>query len=126
MLLNHTEATINMLLQIRARKIQLSIDDFGKGYSSLSYLHRFPINTLKIDRSFVSQMNFDTENFEIARTITTLAHTLGMDVIAEGVETDRQFAQLKALGCEFGQGYLFSKPLDSKAAESLLIADPQW
>ena len=126
MLLNNTEATINMLSEIRARKIQLSIDDFGKGYSSLSYLHRFPINTLKIDGSFVSQMNSDPENFEIVRTINTLAHNLGLDVTAECVETAMEFSQLKALGCEFGQGYFFSKPLDSKAAESLILSDPQW
>jgi len=126
MLLHHTELTINVLSQIRARKIQLSIDDFGKGYSSLSYLHRFPINNLKIDSYFVSRMNYDPENFEIVRTINTLAHTLGMDVVAEGVETAEQFAQVRALGCEFGQGYFFSKPLDCKAAESLILADPQW
>ncbi len=126
MLLNNTEATINMLSEIRARKIQLSIDDFGKGYSSLSYLHRFPINTLKIDGSFVSQMNYDPENFEIVRTINTLAHNLGLDVTAECVETATEFSQLKALGCEFGQGYFFSKPLDSKAAKSLILSDPQW
>jgi diguanylate cyclase (GGDEF)-like protein/PAS domain S-box-containing protein len=126
MLLHHTELTINVLSQIRARKIQLSIDDFGKGYSSLSYLHRFPINNLKIDSYFVSRMNYDPENFEIVRTINTLAHTLGMDVVAEGVETAEQFAQVRALGCEFGQGYFFSKPLDLKEAESLILADPQW
>lgn len=126
MLLNHTEATINMLLQIRARKIQLSIDDFGKGYSCLSYLHRFPINTLKIDSHFVGRMNYDPENFEIVRTINTLAHNLGMDVVAEGVETAEQFSQLKALGCEFGQGYFFSKPLDSHAAQMLIEAGSQW
>ncbi len=126
MLLNHTEATINMLLQIRARKIQLSIDDFGKGYSCLSYLHRFPINTLKIDSHFVGRMNYDPENFEIMRTINTLAHNLGMDVVAEGVETAGQFSQLKALGCEFGQGYFFSKPLESQAAQMLIEAGSQW
>lgn len=112
MLMEDIQETINTLLQIKALNIQLSIDDFGTGYSSFSYLHRFPINTLKIDRSFVSQMNFDREKLEIVRTITTLAHTLGMDVIAEGVETAEQFAQLQALGCEFGQGYFFSKPLN--------------
>lgn len=126
MLLNHTEATINMLLQIRARKIQLSIDDFGKGYSCLSYLHRFPINTLKIDSHFVGRMNYDSENFEIVRTINTLAHNLGMDVVAEGVETAGQFSQLKALGCEFAQGYFFSKPLESQAAQMLIEAGSQW
>lgn len=125
-LMEYAEETINTLLQIRARNIQLSIDDFGQGYSSLSYLHRFPINTLKIDRSFVSRMNSDDENLEIVQTITTLAHTLGMDVIAEGVETAEQLAQLRALGCEFGQGYFFSTPLNGASAEAMLAANPQW
>lgn len=126
MLLNDTEATINMLSQIRARNIQLSIDDFGKGYSCLSYLHRFPINTIKIDSHFVSRMNLDTENLEIVRTINTLAHNLGMDVVAEGVETAGQYSRLQALGCEFAQGYFFSKPLNSQAAEKLIEAGTQW
>jgi diguanylate cyclase (GGDEF)-like protein/PAS domain S-box-containing protein len=121
MLMDDGEATIELLSQIREKKVQLSIDDFGKGYSSLSYLHRFPINTIKIDRSFVSNMNADEENYEIVKTIATLAHTLGMDVVAEGVETEAQLTQLKTLGCEFGQGYLFSKPLDAKAIESMLL-----
>lgn len=126
MLMEDVQETINTLLQIQAVNIQLSIDDFGTGYSSLGYLQRFPINTLKIDRSFVSQMNFDNEKFEIVRTITTLAHTLGMDVIAEGVETSEQFAQLRALGCEFAQGYFFSKPLNSASISAMLAVSPQW
>jgi diguanylate cyclase (GGDEF)-like protein len=120
MLMDQGEETIQILSEIRALNIQLSLDDFGKGYSSLSYLHRFPINTIKIDQSFVSQMSTEDENFEIVRTITTLAHTLGMDVVAEGVETAHQLAQLKTLGCEFGQGYFFSKPLDVSAAMSMI------
>lgn len=124
-LMEYVEKTIDTLLQIKAKKIQLSIDDFGLGYSSLSYLHRFPIDTLKIDRSFVSLMNSDN-NFEIIRTITTLAHTLGMDVIAEGVETSEQLTQLKGLGCEFGQGYFFSKPLNGASAQAMIAANSQW
>ncbi|OWY67550.1 response regulator receiver protein [cyanobacterium TDX16] len=126
MLLHHTEATIDMLLKIRSKNIQLSIDDFGKGYSSLSYLHRFPINTLKIDSYFISQINPNSENVEIVSTINTLAHNLGMDAIAEGIETAQQYAQLKAWGCDFGQGYFFAKPLDFHAAEALIISNPQW
>jgi diguanylate cyclase (GGDEF)-like protein/PAS domain S-box-containing protein len=120
-LMDGTTEAIAKLEQIRARKIHLSIDDFGTGYSSLSYLHRFPINTLKIDRSFVSFMNSDTENIEIANTIIMLAHSLGMDTIAEGIETLEQCDRLKALGCELGQGYLFDKPLERQAAEVLLV-----
>ncbi|MEM7595029.1 MAG: EAL domain-containing protein [Cyanobacteria bacterium P01_A01_bin.83] len=114
------------LRQIRNRNIDLSIDDFGTGYSSLSYLRRFPIDNLKIDRSFIEQMNSDSENFEIVRLIITLAKTLGMDTISEGVETIQQLNQLKALGCEFAQGYLFSKPLAPQAVESMLAEYPQF
>lgn len=107
--MENVQETIDTLLQIRAMNIQLSIDDFGTGYSSLSYLHRFPVNTLKIG-SFVSRINSNNENFEIVGAIITLAHALGMDVTAEGVETATQFTQLRKLKCEFGQGYFFSKP----------------
>jgi diguanylate cyclase (GGDEF)-like protein len=114
------------LQQIRNRNIKLSIDDFGTGYSSLSYLSRFPIDNLKIDRSFVSRMTSDTENFEIVRTIITLAKTLGMDAISEGVENTQQLDRLKTLGCEFGQGYLFAKPLNPRAVESMLTRNPRF
>ncbi len=126
MLMERTEEIIAILQQIRDRQIQLSIDDFGTGYSSLSYLHRFPVTTLKIDRTFVSNMSSDAENFEIVRTVITLAHTLSMEVVAEGVETIEQSTQLKGLGCELSQGYLFSKPLDRRAAENLLRSQPLW
>ncbi|PZO36749.1 MAG: diguanylate cyclase [Pseudanabaena frigida] len=119
-LMDQGEQTITKLAQLRARNIQLSIDDFGQGYSSLSYLHRFPINILKIDRAFVNQMGDGGENIEIVRTITVLAHTLNMSVVAEGVETHQQAEILKQLGCEFGQGYLFSRPLPSAAAEQTI------
>jgi diguanylate cyclase (GGDEF)-like protein/PAS domain S-box-containing protein len=121
MLMDNTEKTIDLLSQLRARKIILSIDDFGQGYSSLSYLPRFPVNLLKIDRAFIWKMTSDSENLEIVRTIISLAHTLGMEVIAEGVETVEQMNLLKELNCEFAQGYFFSKPLDCLAAEALLI-----
>ena len=114
-----------ILKQIRSRNITLSIDDFGTGYSSLSYLRRFPIDNLKIDRSFIEQMNIDSENFEIVRLIITLAKTLGMDTVSEGVETMQQLNQLKAMGCEFGQGFLFSKPLEPRVVESILNRYPR-
>lgn len=107
----NVEAAVELLQQLRDLGVQLSIDDFGTGYSSLSYLHRFPINTLKIDRSFVTQMAEHVENVEIVRTIVMLAQNLGMDVVAEGVETKEQLALLRRLGCENGQGFLFSRPL---------------
>jgi diguanylate cyclase (GGDEF)-like protein len=120
MLVDNIESVLQTLSSIRARKIQLSIDDFGTGYSSLSYLPRFPINTLKIDRSFISQMAVDAENLEIVRAICTLAHSIGIDVVAEGIETAQQLEILQTLFCEFGQGYLFSKPLDSHSAAKFI------
>ncbi len=125
-LLEDADSASVTLMKLRERQIQLCIDDFGIGYSSLSYLHRFPINTLKIDRLFVSRLGFDQGNAEIARTIVLLAHNLGMDVIAEGVETPQQLAHLRALGCEYGQGSFFSKPLDASTATELIAAMPQW
>lgn len=112
--------TQNTLLEIKKRQIKLSIDDFGTGYSSLSYLSRLPIDNLKIDRSFINQINADQESLEIVKTIITLAHNLNMDAIAEGVETVAQAEQLKALGCEYVQGYLFAKPMAEEAITSML------
>jgi diguanylate cyclase (GGDEF)-like protein/PAS domain S-box-containing protein len=125
-LVDNTESAAQMLSQLRDRNIQLCLDDFGTGYSSLSYLHRFPINTLKIDRTFVNRIGVEGENTEIVRTCLMLAHSLGMDAVAEGVETKEQLAQLRALGCEYGQGYFFSKPLPAAAALALLASPPQW
>ena len=118
--MDDVDSATEMLKKLRALGIKLSIDDFGTGYSSLSYLHRFPIDTLKVDRSFVVNMSEDSENVEIVRTIVSLAQNLGMNVIAEGVETKEQLAALRKLGCENGQGYLFSKPVAAKAAENLI------
>jgi EAL domain-containing protein (putative c-di-GMP-specific phosphodiesterase class I) len=123
--MENAEAATIMFKQLRALGVQLSIDDFGTGYSSLSYLHRFPLNYLKIDRSFVSRMTIADDNSEIVRTITTLARNLGMECIAEGIETEEQHQQLKALGCEYGQGYLFSRPVDDVAAEHLLTKEEE-
>lgn len=119
-------STTSRFLQLRALNVQLHIDDFGTGYSSLSYLSRFRFDKLKIDRSFVSRMGVDEENTEIVRTILTLASNLGVGVIAEGVEGPDQLAQLRALNCGYGQGYFFSKPLESEAAEALIAAEPRW
>ena len=121
MLIKDTKQIMRLLEQVKARQIELSIDDFGTGYSSLSYLPQFPVDNLKIDRSFVIAMNLEQQNLEIVKTIITLAQVLGLRIIAEGIETDEQSCTLKSLGVEFGQGYLFSKPLTSTEAE-LLIA----
>ncbi|MBD2740093.1 EAL domain-containing protein [Coleofasciculus sp. FACHB-1120] len=124
-LLENAEAAAILLWQLRDRNIQLSIDDFGTGYSSLNYLHRFPVNTLKIDRSFVNRMGAGGKDAEIVKAIVALAHNLGMSVTAEGIETAQQLAQLKALQCERGQGYFFSKPVDNGAAGQLILAQLQ-
>jgi diguanylate cyclase (GGDEF)-like protein len=126
MLMDRGEKTIELLTQIKQQQVQLSIDDFGTGYSSLSYLHRFPVDTLKIDRSFVSLINAEGSNCEIVKTIITLAHSLGMKAIAEGVETPHQITHLSNLGCEAAQGYFFAKPLNRPLAESLIVNNPQW
>jgi diguanylate cyclase (GGDEF)-like protein/PAS domain S-box-containing protein len=118
--MENIDTATEMLQQLRGLGVQLSIDDFGTGYSSLSYLHRFPIDTLKVDRSFVMSMADNNENIEIVRTILLLAQNLGMDVVAEGVETREQLALLRKLGCEYGQGYLFSRPADVDGAEQII------
>jgi diguanylate cyclase (GGDEF)-like protein/PAS domain S-box-containing protein len=118
MVMDDFESAAEMLFQLRALGVRLSIDDFGTGYSSLTYLHRFPIDTLKIDRSFVACM--DKENMEIVRTILMLAENLGMDAVAEGVETQEQLTLLRTLNCQNGQGFFFSKPLDVAGAEAII------
>lgn len=124
--MENAESAIRMLKQLRKLGIKLSIDDFGTGYSSLSYLHRFPINTLKIDRSFVRTMEAGSENGEIVRTIIALAKSLKLSVIAEGIESIHQLHQLRVLGCEYGQGYLFSRPVPEEEAERLLSDSHRW
>ncbi|HKY44012.1 MAG TPA: EAL domain-containing protein [Pyrinomonadaceae bacterium] len=120
--MENAEAAALMFKQLRSLGVQLSIDDFGTGYSSLSYLHRFPLNYLKIDRSFVMRLTTANDN-AIVRTISTLARNLGMEVIAEGIETEEQYQQLKMLGCEYGQGYLFSRPVDNDGVAHVLAQD---
>jgi EAL domain-containing protein (putative c-di-GMP-specific phosphodiesterase class I) len=109
------------LTEIKKRQIKLSIDDFGTGYSSLSYLSRLPIDNLKIDRSFIKNISFDRESLEIIKTIITLARNLGMDTIAEGVETLAQAEQLKSLNCEYAQGYLFAQPMTTEEAIAFIL-----
>lgn len=115
-----------LLQQLRALGIELAVDDFGTGYSSLSYLHRLPVNTLKIDKSFVKGMVEKRDHAEIVKTILTLARSLAIRVVAEGVETLEQLAELSRLHCDAGQGFLFSKPVDAEAAEHMLRFNNQW
>ncbi|MBI4681566.1 MAG: EAL domain-containing protein [Nitrospirae bacterium] len=120
MIMENAKLVSPMLMQLRDMKVKIHIDDFGTGYSSLSYLHQFPVDVLKIDRSFVKRLGKNEDNLEIIKAITTLAHSLNMEVIAEGVETEYQLAHLRALKCEYMQGYLFSKPLNITDMEALL------
>ena len=121
LLMDNTENAERVFQQLRERKVQLAIDDFGTGYSSLSYLDRFPVDTLKIDRSFVSRLNETNQTSTIVKATLDLAHNLGFNVVAEGVETQHQVEQLKKWGCEFAQGYLYAKPLEPEAAWQFLL-----
>ncbi|HEX8267731.1 MAG TPA: EAL domain-containing protein, partial [Pyrinomonadaceae bacterium] len=118
--MDNPNAAIGMLKQLKGMGIQLSVDDFGTGYSSLSYLHRFPFDILKIDRSFVSRMTTDKESQGIVKTILALANELNKKVVAEGIEKTEHWETLEKLSCQYGQGYLFSKPLDANSTEELL------
>lgn len=121
-IMDSPELGAQLLAKLRELGVRVGIDDFGTGYSSLAYLHRLPLDVLKVDRSFVSKMIDSQENAAIVRTILALAHSLDLDVVAEGIETDEQRAQLTAMGCEYGQGYLFGRPLDRCVAFELLQA----
>ncbi|NCJ07252.1 EAL domain-containing protein [Synechococcales cyanobacterium C] len=118
-IMEHADSVAEKLMAIKALGISLGIDDFGTGYSSLNYLNQFPVDMLKIDRSFVRKMG-QNESLEIVKTIVNLAHNLRMGVVAEGVETEEQMARLLAMNCDYAQGYLFSKPLKSRNAQQLL------
>ena len=118
--LDHGEEVMSKLNELRAIGVQLSVDDFGTGYSSLSYMELFPIDTLKIDYSFVSRMLEDEESSEIVRTIITLAKNLGKDTVAEGVQTRSQFEALIDQGVNMVQGFFIAPPLPKEVAESLL------
>jgi diguanylate cyclase (GGDEF)-like protein/PAS domain S-box-containing protein len=125
-IMEHVDPTLQLLRSLREMGVQLQIDDFGTGYSSLGYLHRFPINTLKIDRSFVSYIVNAGEESPIIETILALARGLKMSVIAEGIETEVQLAHLRRLGCTAGQGYLFSRAVNGEAAAELLRSGVRW
>ena len=112
-----------VLSELKALGVHISIDDFGTGYSSLSRLQGFPVDTLKIDRSFISKIDTDRETRKIVGIIIMLAHNLGLKVVAEGAETAEQVKVLKRLRCELVQGYFFARPGDHTAAEALLLSD---
>jgi diguanylate cyclase (GGDEF)-like protein len=119
-------SSANVLEKIRALGVQIYLDDFGTGYSSLSYLHGLPIDAIKIDRAFVSNMDTDEKNLRLVRTILTLAEIVGVRAEAEGICTAEQLRELRSLNCEQGQGYLFSAPITIEAVGEVLTADPIW
>ena len=124
--MENAEQSINILNGLKRLGVQLSIDDFGTGYSSLSYLHRLPFDSLKIDRSFVIEVGEHGENSEVLQTIVSLAKNLKMRTFAEGIETTSQLAVLQNLGCDYGQGYLMSKPLPKDEVEKSLYLKRNW
>jgi diguanylate cyclase (GGDEF)-like protein/PAS domain S-box-containing protein len=120
LLVQDIDTTSQLLKQVRARGVRISIDDFGTGYSSLSYLHQLPVDSLKIDRAFISPEATDNRHRTIAEAVVALSNLLGLNAIAEGIETREQLGWLQSLNCEYGQGYLFAKPLPADGSEDLL------
>jgi diguanylate cyclase (GGDEF)-like protein/PAS domain S-box-containing protein len=122
MIMEENQLAARTISELRALGVRVHLDDFGTGYSALSYLQRYPIDILKIDRSFITKINGNGENVEIIKAILNLARDLNMKVIAEGIETESQFDILKDLNCEFGQGYFFARPMDNDMIDSLLTS----
>ena len=120
------DADINLgtLSALHRMGVELSLDDFGTGYSSLAYLKRFPVGKLKIDRSFVHDLETDPDDWAIASTIVSMGRSLRLTVLAEGVETSEQLAQLRKMGCDMAQGYHFSRPLLAAGVADMLRLQP--
>jgi EAL domain-containing protein (putative c-di-GMP-specific phosphodiesterase class I) len=109
-LMRDAESAVHTLTELRSLGVRLAVDDFGTGYSSMSYLKRFPVQALKVDRTFVDGIGREPEDSAICTAVVSLAHALGLRAVAEGVETPEQLAELRTLGCELAQGYLFGRP----------------
>jgi PAS domain S-box-containing protein/diguanylate cyclase (GGDEF)-like protein len=124
--MRHPEESIVVLSELKKLGLRLSIDDFGTGYSSLSYLHKFPLDSIKVDRSFISAMHLSEDNRSIVRIIVDLARLLGLDVIAEGIETSEDANQLRALACDYAQGYHYARPQPAAAIEPMVRYGPPW
>jgi len=125
-LMDDVEMSEDTLGQLKRLGVKLVVDDFVTGYSSLSYLRRFPVDVLKVDRSFVDGLGSDPSDSAIVTAIVTLAHTLGLSAIAEGVETSRQLTELRRLRCDMAQGYLMARPATGHDAGELLARKPTW
>lgn len=126
MLMDDTDLALELIVHAKSLGMKISIDDFGTGYSSLAQLKNFPIDTLKIDRSFIKDMEHDANDRRIVEAITVMVHKLGFEVVAEGIETEFQLNFLKKISCASGQGYLFSKPLDASQVEGFCYADSSF
>jgi EAL domain-containing protein (putative c-di-GMP-specific phosphodiesterase class I) len=129
--LNNSEAASRALAMLRLYGVGLSLDDFGTGYASFSYLHQLPIDTLKIDRTFIARLGSsdgsdETGETDIVAAMINLAHTLKLDVVAEGVETVLQAEMLQSMGCDEGQGYLFARPMPPEQGSALIASSPRW
>jgi EAL domain-containing protein (putative c-di-GMP-specific phosphodiesterase class I) len=124
-IMENAESAVDLLSQVRRLGVRVAIDDFGTGYSSLSYLKRLPIDTVKLDRSFVKEATTDPNDAALVMAIITLAHNLKLKVVAEGVENEDQKTFLRLLRCDEGQGYLFGKPAAADVFRPSLAADPR-
>ena len=124
--MDNADLALEVLSELNSLGVLLSTDDFGTGYSSLSYLSDFPFERLKIDRSFIGKMDTDAKSESIVRTIINLAENLKLEVVAEGIENEKQLLRLRELGCHFGQGYLFSKPISAEEVRTLLLSRPVY
>ncbi|GAB4485864.1 MAG: hypothetical protein OHK006_12700 [Thermodesulfovibrionales bacterium] len=120
-IMENADTAVETLFTLRNKGVHIHIDDFGTGYSSLSYINRFPVTALKIDRSFIKEINANPENVEIVKAIIALAQSLSLDVIAEGLELDHQISQVRDLKCRYGQGYFFSKPMASSSVDAWIV-----
>jgi EAL domain-containing protein (putative c-di-GMP-specific phosphodiesterase class I) len=124
-LISNVNGAVNVLNGLRGLGVSLHMDDFGTGYSSLSHLHRFPFDVLKIDRSFVKRMVHGDQPLQIVRTIVELARVLGMEVVAEGIESEEQLRLLQKMGCRLGQGFLFAPALPAAEITTLLASQQE-
>jgi diguanylate cyclase (GGDEF)-like protein len=124
--IDQPEATTVLLASLKGLGVKVHMDDFGTGYSSLSYLHQLPLDGLKVDRAFVSRMDHDERSRQLVHTVLQLARSIGLVAVAEGVTTRAQLTELRRLDCEFGQGYLFSEPLEPDAFGALIATGPHW
>ena len=122
--MDRSEAGLRALADLRTLGVRLVLDDFGTGWSSLAYLRQMPLDMIKIDRSFVTQLDEADRNVAIVQAVLSLAHGLGISVVAEGIETPRQARRLRELGCDLGQGYVWSRPLAAEQIESVLWTGP--